>query len=149
MAERMDASVKRILQQNRRAAQELQLHIEESSLLHKENKILMEERRQMLQELETKIQMEQGYVSRNAKQSRDIRQANEKLLALERTMQTMVEQFEKERVFMRQQWTNAVENMTRDVDAHKRLAEVRPRLASTCFAGKYSNVAYCMHASSL
>jgi hypothetical protein len=49
MAERMDASVKRVLQQNRRAAHELQLHIEQSTLLHKENKILMEERRQLMQ----------------------------------------------------------------------------------------------------
>jgi hypothetical protein len=69
--------------------------------------------------------MEQGYVSRNAKQSRDIRHANEKLLALERTLQTMVEQFEKERAFMRQQWSKALENMTREVESHKRLAEVR------------------------
>jgi hypothetical protein len=45
----MDASVKRVLQQNRRAAHELQLHIEQSTLLHKENKILMEERRQLMQ----------------------------------------------------------------------------------------------------
>jgi urease accessory protein UreE len=47
--ERLDASVKRILQQNRRTAQELQLHMDESSLLLKENQILLEERDKLLQ----------------------------------------------------------------------------------------------------
>jgi hypothetical protein len=47
--ERLDASVKRILQENRRTAQELQLHMDESSLLLKENQILLEERDKLLQ----------------------------------------------------------------------------------------------------
>lgn len=132
MAERMDSSIKRIIQQNQRATAEVRLHIEESSLLHQENKILAEERARLVQEVETKVQMEQGFVSRNAKQSRDIRQANEKLLALERTMQAMVDQFEQERAFMREQWTAATENMAREVDAHKRLAQVPPTALLTC-----------------
>lgn len=49
MDERLDASVKRILQQNRRIAQELQLHMEESETLQRENKIMEEERKRLLQ----------------------------------------------------------------------------------------------------
>ena len=49
MDERLDASIKRILLQNRRGAQELQLHMDESLLLQKENKILTEERQKLLQ----------------------------------------------------------------------------------------------------
>jgi hypothetical protein len=49
MDERLDSSIKRILLQNRRAVQELQLHMDESKLLASENKILMEERKKLLQ----------------------------------------------------------------------------------------------------
>ena len=45
---RLDSSIKRVMLQNRRAAQELQLHMDESALLQKENKILMEERTKLL-----------------------------------------------------------------------------------------------------
>lgn len=45
---RLDASVKRVVQQNRRAAQEVQLHIDETALLQQENKILQEERKKLM-----------------------------------------------------------------------------------------------------
>lgn len=48
MDDRLDSSIKRVMLQNRRAAQELQLHMDESALLQKENKILMEERTKLL-----------------------------------------------------------------------------------------------------
>lgn len=47
MDERLDVSIRRIVQQNKRTAMELELHVEESSMLQQENKILMEERRKL------------------------------------------------------------------------------------------------------
>ena len=49
MDERLDASVKRILQQNRRAAQEVQTLSSEAILLQKENEVLLGERKELLQ----------------------------------------------------------------------------------------------------
>ena len=72
-----------------------------------------------------KVQLEQGYVARNAKQARDIKEANGKLAALEKTLQSFVEDFEKERQFMRDQWRTASENMNKEVDGYRRLVDVR------------------------
>jgi hypothetical protein len=41
----------------------------------------------ILQELSLKVQMEKNYVNRNAKQARELKDSNEKILALERTLQ--------------------------------------------------------------
>ena len=43
--ERLDASVKRILQQNRRMAEELRLHVQETDELQREKKVLEVRRR--------------------------------------------------------------------------------------------------------
>lgn len=69
--------------------------------------------------------MEQGYVQRNAKQARDIKENNEKLLSLENTLQSLVADFEREREFMRDQWNKATSEMQREVAGYKRLIEVR------------------------
>lgn len=47
MDERLDVSIRRIVQQNKRTAMELELHVEESTMLQQENKILMEDRRKL------------------------------------------------------------------------------------------------------
>lgn len=49
MGHRLDVSVKRIVQQNKRTAAELQLHVDESTLLQTENKSLQEERKSLMQ----------------------------------------------------------------------------------------------------
>ena len=77
-----------------------------------------------VQELQLKLGLEQGYIQRNAKQARAITESNEKLFALEKTLQGMVEDFEKEREYMRAQWTKATDQMQRDVSGYKRIVEV-------------------------
>lgn len=49
MGHRLDVSVKRIVQQNKRTSAELQLHVDESTLLQAENKSLQEERKSLMQ----------------------------------------------------------------------------------------------------
>lgn len=78
-----------------------------------------------LQELELKVQMEKEFAHRGAKQVRAIKDSDEKVVALERTLQGFVEDFEKERAHMRQQWEKAAADMAAEVDGYRRLAEVR------------------------
>lgn len=78
-----------------------------------------------MQELELKLQMEKEFAERGAKQVRAIRDSDEKVVALERTLQGFVEDFEKERAHMRQQWEKAAADMAAEVDGYRRLAEVR------------------------
>jgi hypothetical protein len=85
-----------------------------------------------VQELSLKVQMEQNYVSRNAQQARSIKEGSEKILALERTLQSFVEDFEKERAFMRQQWEHASAEMNSEVAGYKKLVEVRLCCAVLC-----------------
>jgi hypothetical protein len=49
MGHRLDVSVKRIVQQSKRTAAELQFHVDESTLLQAENKSLQEERKSLMQ----------------------------------------------------------------------------------------------------
>jgi hypothetical protein len=49
MGHRLDVSVKRLVQQSKRTAAELQLHVDESTLLQAENKSLQEERKSLMQ----------------------------------------------------------------------------------------------------
>jgi hypothetical protein len=78
-----------------------------------------------LQELSIKVQLEERYVVRNAKQSRENKEANNKLIALEQTLQSFVEGFEKERQYMREQWAKASDNMKKEVAAYRCLVDVR------------------------
>lgn len=87
-----------------------------------------------LQELELKIQMEKEFAHRGAKQVRAIKDSDEKVVALERTLQGFVEDFEKERAHMRQQWEKAATDMATEVDGYRRLAEVRFGLRGHCTA---------------
>ena len=94
-----------------------------------------------------KVQMEKGFVMRSAKQTRDIKDANSKLLALEKTLQEFVEDFEKERQFMRDQWTKASADMSKEVDGYRRLVDVRVQfslLCQSCVRQSCSTVAH-MH----
>lgn len=43
-----------------------------------------------MQELSLKVQMEKNYVNRNAKQARELKDSNEKIHALERTLQVRI-----------------------------------------------------------
>eukprot|EP00892_Ulva_mutabilis_P000632 jgi/Ulvmu1/1056/UM105_0014.1 len=129
MDERLDVSIRRIVQQNKRTAMELQLHVEESSMLQQENKVLMEDRRTLQRELELKLQMEKEFANRGAKQSRAIKASDEKVVALERALQGFVEDFEKERAHMRKQWEKAAADMAAEVDAYRRLAELKAKEA--------------------
>ena len=72
-----------------------------------------------------KLQLEEGYVARSARQARDLKEATGKLVALERTLQGFVEDFEKERAFMQEQWRTASASMTKEVDGYRRLVDVR------------------------
>ena len=58
--ERLDASVKRILQQNRRMAEELRLHVQETEELQREKTIMEGDNKRLAREVELKREMEVG-----------------------------------------------------------------------------------------
>lgn len=80
MDERLDASVKRILQQNRRMAEELRLHIQETDELQSEMRNVEEGRQKLQREVALRAEVEEQYAKRGAKQAKDLRDAQSKVL---------------------------------------------------------------------
>lgn len=84
--ERLDASVKRILTANRRMAEELKIHVQETEVLQQEVKILEEERSRLMREVALKTELEEGYAKRGAQQSQALKTATAKISALESSL---------------------------------------------------------------
>lgn len=78
--ERLDASVKRILQQNRRMAEELRLHIQETDELQAEMRATEDERIKLQRELNLKMEIEEQYAKRGAKQAKEIKDGQQKVI---------------------------------------------------------------------
>lgn len=58
MEERLDASVKRILGQNRRLAEELRIHVQETDVLQQEVRLLETDRNRLMREVALKSELE-------------------------------------------------------------------------------------------
>jgi chromosome segregation ATPase len=95
--ERLDASVKRILQQNRRMAEELRLHIQETDELQTEMRTIEDERVKLQRELNLKVEIEEQYAKRGAKQAKEIKDGYAKVSSLEQSLSTLMADFQRER----------------------------------------------------
>eukprot|EP00899_Mesostigma_viride_P020806 jgi/Mesvir1/28727/Mv19695-RA.1 len=95
--ERLDASVKRILAQNRRMGEELRLHVSETDKLLHEKNFLEEEKKRLERELGLKAEIEVEYAKRGTKQQREIKEHLGKVRSLERSLGQLMKDFEYER----------------------------------------------------
>ncbi|GAQ84524.1 hypothetical protein KFL_001930030 [Klebsormidium nitens] len=95
--ERMDSSVKRILQTNQRMKDELQLHMEETASLQRENSALAGENKRLAREVELRAQREAEFAKRGSKQARDVKETTAKVRSLEKSLGQVVGDFEMER----------------------------------------------------
>ena len=123
--ERLDATVKRILQQNRRMAEELRLHVQETDELKKAKDILEEENRELLRELEIKSEMEQEYALRGSKQQRQIKKANEKIQSLEKTISNAFGDFHTQRASAAKKSQSSINELTSENGSLKRLLKLK------------------------
>jgi F0F1-type ATP synthase membrane subunit b/b' len=125
--ERLDASVKRILQQNRRMAEELKIHVQETDVLTHEVKILEAERQRLTREVALKNELEGGYAKRGAQQAGVIKEAQGKILALDASMQQLMEDFENERVGILRTTQSQVSDAQAEAEALRRLVKLKTR----------------------
>ena len=95
--ERLDASTKKILFENRRMAEELRLQVGETDELQKAKKALEEETKKLLREVALNEQSVKEYAKQGFRQSKEIKELSAKVKSLERTLSTSVQQFERER----------------------------------------------------
>ena len=125
--ERLDASVKRIMGQNRRMAEELRLHVQETEELQREKKILSEENSKLTREVELKREMEEQYAKRGTKQARAIKAAESKVTALEKSIAKIVSDFGDERERLTGDAKEAKATAADDAASLQRLLRLRTR----------------------
>jgi hypothetical protein len=100
--ERLDASTKKILFENRRMAEELRLQVGETDELQKAKKTLEEESKKLRREVALNEQSVKEYAKQGFRQSREIKELSAKVKSLERTLSQSVQMYEKERDSMQQ-----------------------------------------------
>eukprot|EP00976_Prorocentrum_cordatum_P089659 1187811-Prorocentrum_minimum.AAC.1 len=125
--ERLDASVKRILQQNRRMAEELRLHVLETDELQREKKLLEEERKALLREVELKQEMEGEYAKKGMRQNRSIKESASKVASLEKSLSKTMEDFNMERAVLKEKGRAELETAKLEQDGLRRLLKLKTR----------------------
>lgn len=95
--ERLDASTKKILFENRRMAEELRLQIRETDELQKVNKATEEDNRRLKREVALNDQAIKEYAKQGNRQAREINDLSTKVKSLERFVSSSTREFEKEK----------------------------------------------------
>jgi len=101
--ERLDASTKKILFENRRMAEELRVQVQETDELQKVKASLEEENKVRRREVELHEQSVKEYAKQGFRQSKEIKELGAKVKALERSLSSSVRDFgaEKEELALR------------------------------------------------
>ncbi|KAG2495413.1 hypothetical protein HYH03_006360 [Edaphochlamys debaryana] len=125
--ERLDASVKRILAQNRRMAEELKIHVQETEALQSEVRVLEESRSRLSREVALKTDLEAGYAARGARQAGALREAQARITALEGSLQQVVTDFDRERQASAKAAAAALTDVQAEAEALRRLVKLKTR----------------------
>ncbi|GLC47469.1 hypothetical protein PLESTB_000133900 [Pleodorina starrii] len=125
--ERLDASVKRILAQNRRMAEELKIHVQETEALQAEVRVLEESRARLTREVGIKTDIEAGYAQRGARQAAALKEAGARISALEGSLQQVVQDFDRERQAAAKAAAAALADVQAEAEALRRLVKLKTR----------------------
>lgn len=94
---RLDVSTKRILQQNRRLAEDLKLHVQETAELQRVKGKLEEETKKLRRDLELNEQQMLEYAQDRFRHSKQVKDLQSKVKNLEKSLAQVVKDFERER----------------------------------------------------
>ncbi|GLI63274.1 hypothetical protein VaNZ11_006179 [Volvox africanus] len=125
--ERLDASVKRILGQNRRMAEELKIHVQETEALQAEVRVLEEARARLTREVGLKTDIEAGYAQRGARQAAALKESQARISALENSLQQVVQDFDRERQASTKAAAAALADVQAEAEALRRLVKLKTR----------------------
>jgi hypothetical protein len=94
---RLDVSTKRILQQNRRLAEDLKLHVQETAELQRVKAKLEEETKRLRRDLELNEQQMNEYAQDRLRHTKQTKDLQSKVKNLEKSLAQVVKDFERER----------------------------------------------------
>eukprot|EP00310_Coccolithus_braarudii_P003431 CAMPEP_0183372700 /NCGR_PEP_ID=MMETSP0164_2-20130417/109190_1 /TAXON_ID=221442 /ORGANISM="Coccolithus pelagicus ssp braarudi, Strain PLY182g" /LENGTH=467 /DNA_ID=CAMNT_0025549451 /DNA_START=41 /DNA_END=1444 /DNA_ORIENTATION=- len=95
--ERLDASTKKILFENRRMAEELRLQVQETDELQKSKRVLEDENKKLKREVQLNEQSVKEYAKQGFRQSKEIKELSTKLKSLERHVSSSMREHEREK----------------------------------------------------
>ena len=125
--EKLDASVKRILQQNRRMAEELRMHVKETDELQRQMARMEMANRKMEREVQLKSQMEEEYARRGSRQSRDMSKTMSKVQSLQNSLTRVMRDKEEERAVMARTQREEVDAMQAENESLRQQLRMRNR----------------------
>eukprot|EP00908_Phaeocystis_cordata_P013952 Transcript_25065.p1 GENE.Transcript_25065~~Transcript_25065.p1 ORF type:complete len:481 (+),score=298.65 Transcript_25065:97-1539(+) len=101
--ERLDASTKKILFENRRMAEELRVQVQETDELQKAKAFLEDENKKLRREVQLHEQSVKEYAKKGFRQTKEIKELGSKVKTLERSLSTSIRDFgnEKEELALR------------------------------------------------
>jgi len=127
MDRKMDQSVKRILAQNRKMADELRLHVAETDVLQRQYATTSAECRRLAQRAEMTEGLEREYAERGATRAKEMKKADEKISTLERGIHELMEAFETQK----SEWKSKMDDLRAsnedEVDHLKRALTLKTR----------------------
>ena len=125
--ERLDASMKRILQQNRKLAEELHMHVQETSILQRDKKRLEEENKVLNRELDIKKEAEQEYAKRGLKQAQELKDTSKKIHMLEKSLSQSVEEMKGDKDSLRKKWEKERRELQSELEMSRRALHLKTR----------------------
>ena len=125
--ERLDASMKRILQQNRKLAEELHMHVQETSVLQRNKKRLEEENRVLTRELDIKKEAEQEYAKRGLKQAQELKDTSKKIQMLEKSLSQTVDELKGEKETLRKKGEKERRELQSEIEMCRRALKLKTR----------------------
>ena len=125
--ERLDASMKRILQQNRKLAEELHMHVQETSVLQRDKKKLEEDNKVLTRELDIKNEAEQEYAKRGLKQAQELKDTSKKIQMLEKSLSQSVEEMKGEKDQLRKKGERERRELQAELEMSRRALKLKTR----------------------
>ncbi|QDZ23483.1 basal body-orientation factor [Chloropicon primus] len=125
--ERLDASMKRILQQNRKLAEELHMHVQETSILQRDKKRLEEENKVLTRELDIKNEAEQEYAKRGLKQAQELKDTSKKIQMLEKSLSQSIDEMKGEKDTLRKKGEKEKRELQSELEMSRRALKLKTR----------------------
>lgn len=95
---RMDGSIRRILAQNRKMADELRLHVAETDALQRQYAKATSECQRLAQRVAMTEGLEREYAERGASRAKEMKLAHEKIQVLEDGVRELIDAFESQKI---------------------------------------------------
>lgn len=124
---RLDVSTKRILQQNRRLAEDLKLHVQETAELQRVKGKLEEETKKLRRDLELNEEQMKEYAQDRFRHSKQVKELQSKVKNLEKSLAQVVKDFERERERLLQKGKSDMHQTEVENTGLRKLVKVKER----------------------